>query len=36
LTGVLPDTGGPLLPLFALGVLALGFAGILLLRRLNP
>jgi hypothetical protein len=34
--GVLPDTGGPLLPLFALGVLALGLAGILLLRRLNP
>ena len=36
LTGVLPDTGGPLLPLFGLGVLGLGLAGILLLRRLNP
>lgn len=33
---VLPDTGGPLLPLLGLGVLACGLGGILLLRRLNP
>jgi LPXTG-motif cell wall-anchored protein len=33
---VLPDTGGPLLPLLVLGVLAFGLGGILLLRRLNP
>lgn len=35
LIAVLPDTGGPLLPLLALGTLALGFAGTLALRRLN-
>jgi hypothetical protein len=29
---VLPDTGGSLLPLFVLGVLACGLGGILLLR----
>lgn len=35
LTGLLPDTGGPLLPLFALAVLASSFAGLLALRRLT-
>ncbi len=31
--GVLPDTGGLMFPFFALGVLALGSAGLLMLRR---
>jgi hypothetical protein len=35
LTGILPDTGGPLLPLFAFGAFALSFAGLLALRRLD-
>jgi len=33
LTGVLPSTGGPLLPLALLGGLALSSAGLLLARR---
>ncbi|MDQ3659411.1 MAG: hypothetical protein M3338_07020, partial [Actinomycetota bacterium] len=33
LTGVLPSTGGPLLPLVLLGGLALSSAGLLLARR---
>jgi hypothetical protein len=35
LTGLLPDTGGPLLPLLALAIFASSFAGLLALRRLN-
>jgi ABC-type Na+ efflux pump permease subunit len=31
--GVLPDTGGLMFPFFALGVLALGSTGLLMLRR---
>lgn len=31
--GVLPDTGGPMLPFFALGALALGSTGLLMLRH---
>ncbi len=34
-TGLLPETGGPVLPLLAFGILALGSGGLLVLRRLN-